>query len=150
MLGGYNIGLWLLLITTTVTDLVWGKIYNWMIALFLVTGLASHFIQGGMTQFLPSLYATIAAFVLFFPFFLIKLFSGGDVKLLMAIGSWTSPAEMLNLTFIAVLVGALVGVIIVLHKKFKKRPGWTKMPFAPAFFCAYLIFESFGKKLWVF
>jgi prepilin peptidase CpaA len=149
MLGGYNIGLWLLLITTTVTDLLWGKIYNVTIALFLILGLGTQLIQGGTAQLLPALNAVFIAFVLFFPLYLAKVFSGGDVKLIMAIGSWTSPTEMLNLAAIAILVGAIVGLALILFKKFKMRT-LTKMPFAPALLCAYLLFESLGKKICLF
>jgi len=161
MAGGYQIGLWCLLITATACDLFWGKVFNWVNGLFLLGGLFTHFILGGFPAIVAPFQAIVLAFAFFFPFYYVKAFAAGDVKLLMAIGAWTDPRLVFEMGIVAILVGAVVGTWVMLrtrglksgldsmkkHLKQKEKPkAGTRMPFAPAFLCAFFLIQIWGAR----
>lgn len=147
MSGGFEIALWILLIVATATDLLWGKIYNSVTFPFLVAGIVSRGIFEGIPSASAATLSVAVAFVLFFPFYALKVFAAGDVKLLMAIGAWTDTAFVLRLAALSILVGACVGVFVLIKQKgFKK--GGTRMPFAPAFLCGCFLLKIFQMKGW--
>jgi len=164
MAEGYDIGLWLLLILASITDLIWGKIFNWFNLAFAAAGLLFGFWIGGVSAVTNAGIAILVAFVLFYPFYLMKAMAAGDVKLLMAVGAWSNAALVLRMGMISILFGAFVGLIVLLyHKGFKAsvksvgehlRPNDAakknghRMPFAPAFLCAYFYLEIAEKFHW--
>lgn len=165
MSGGYEIVLWIILIAASVTDLLWGKIYNSLTLTSVGAGVLIRLALGGVSSISISLLAIGTAFILFFPLYYFKVLAAGDVKLLMAIGAWSNSDFVMRIGFTAVLVGALVGLFVLLKKKgvrnsassvadavsfdpkdIKKR---TRMPFGPAFLCSYLFFKIAELKGWV-
>lgn len=155
MNGVPEIALWGLLIVATATDLRWGKIPNWLTFPFIVTG---PFFTGT-----DGLLAVVIAFALFFPLWLTHAVAAGDVKLLMALAAWSKPSVVLQVAGVGILFGAVVGLGILLYQKGFKgsarslaenvksgAPSRTavRMPFAPAFFCAYLIFSVAQLRGW--
>jgi Flp pilus assembly protein protease CpaA len=158
---GYDIGLGALLLVASVTDLIWGKIFNAINLFFLAGGLFYHFING--TNAIPAAVAVGVAFVLFYPLYLIRAMTAGDVKLLMAAGAWSEPKTIVELGLLAILVGGLVGAL-VLARKLGVRGGiknvWQaarpknelvlhRMPFAPAFLCAFLCLHVIQRWGWL-
>lgn len=163
MFSGQEIGLWTLLIAAAVCDLLWGKVFNWLNFSFMAGGIASRlFFGNGLV--VESLLGLTVAFVLFYPLFFIRAMAAGDVKLLMAVGAWSSPKLVVELGLIAILVGALVGGFVLIRSK-----GWKesfksvraqlspvkeatskplRMPFAPAFFCAFLLVQIMQRYQW--
>lgn len=155
MSGGLEpeIALWALLVIASITDLIWGKIYNALTFAFLGTGLLCRFAFSGMAGGTEACCAVALAFALFFPLWRLKAMAAGDVKLLMAAGAWSSPAEILRLAACAVVIGALVGGVLLVRRSGLKRglssvrehlramsPSHShRIPFAPAFLCALFL-----------
>lgn len=82
--------------------------------------------------------------------FLVALLSrggmgGGDIKLLAALGFLTGWLNLIPLFFIAVLLGAAVGVALI---AIQKKNGKTALPFGPFIAAAYLITLFFGEQIW--
>jgi len=68
----------------------------------------------------------------------------GDFKLLAAIGAWFGWVSLLPVVLISSMVGALVGVsLIVLRKHAREKP----IPFGPYLASAGLIYMFFGREL---
>jgi hypothetical protein len=70
------------------TDLLWGRIYNWLTAPALVFGLAVSAGLGGWSGLGDSLLGALAGLLLYGWMFWLRVLGGGDVKLLMALGAW--------------------------------------------------------------
>ncbi len=162
MPGGFEITLWALLAIASVTDLLWGKIYNATTFPFLIAGLVCRFIWIGLPSVQEGLLAIGVAFALFFPLWILKTLAAGDVKLLMAAGAWSNSNTIIAVGITAILIGAVVGLGVLLGKEgfrsgvgrvtavFKQKqtkPGF-RMPFAPAFLCAYAFLEVARMKGW--
>jgi len=154
MSGAYDIALWILLIVSAVTDLVWGKIFNLLTFPFMVVGIGLRYWGHGSPAMIQSLVALGVAFVLFYPLYLFKAFAAGDVKLLMAVGAWSDVNHLINIAAIGILIGAVVGIVVLVKQKgligglksvgqhFRlKTEGSARMPFAPAFLCAFMFME---------
>ncbi len=169
MSGGFEIGLWALLATATITDLIWGKIFNWICLSYLLGGVAFGFYSGGFHQATTSALAIVVAFSLFFPLYFLKALAAGDVKLLMAAAAWTNFHTVLELGFLGILIAALVGgVTLTAHLGLKegaksvaghwknlgnKNAGLNaklshRIPFAPAFLCAFILMHVMERYHW--
>ncbi len=164
MSGGYEIVLWILLIVASATDLLWGKIYNHLTFSSIAIGVVTRLVLQGMPSSTTSLTAIAAAFLFFFPLYYLKTLAAGDVKLLMAVGAWSDTELVIHLGLTAIFMGAIVGLIILLNKKglqktlssiftalkfeSKKESQMTRMPFAPAFLCSFLILKIAEFKGW--
>lgn len=82
--------------------------------------------------------------------FLIALVSrggmgGGDIKLLAALGFLAGWLDLLLIFFIAVLLGALAGIILIV---FRKKSGKTAIPFGPFIAVAYALVLLLGDQIW--
>jgi Flp pilus assembly protein protease CpaA len=141
----------------TVTDLLKGKIYNTLTLSFLVAGLGTRLFAegwaGGQVAFTSFLIAT----ALYFPLWRLRVFTAGDVKLLMAASPWLAVPDLVRLALLTILVGALVGLVIKFQihlreekTKPKKKKQLLKMPLAPAFFCAFVLMQIAELSHWRF
>lgn len=162
MVGGFDIALWLLLVIATITDLRWGKIFNAVTFPFFFLGIGARFFQLGTEAGIQSLAAIAVAFALFFPLYFLKTVAAADVKLIMAIGAWTEPRVILGLAIVSVMFGAFVGLLVMgrqlgiregakniaLHMKQQVPQRSTKMPFAPAFLCAFMVLKIGEMYQW--
>ncbi len=163
MFGGPEIALWVLLLVASATDLLWGKIYNWLTFTFLLSGLIYRFAFNGADSGIQALIAVAVAFGLFIPLYAVKAVAAGDAKLLMAMGAWTDSKTILQVAGISIVVGALVGLVALIRTKGigggaksiaenvrqgEPTPNAIKMPFGPAFFCAYLIVSVAQARHW--
>jgi Flp pilus assembly protein protease CpaA len=148
MSGGYEIVLWVLLIVASATDLLWGKIYNHLTLSSIALGIIARLYLGGIPSLTESLIGTTVAFILFFPLYYFKVFAAGDVKLLMAIGTWSNYQLVLRLSLVAILLGALVGIWVLLKKQRTEKKQLTRMPFGPAFLCSFLFLKIAEFKGW--
>jgi len=151
MSGGYEIVLWFILIAASVTDLLWGKIYNPLTLTFIVGGVLVRFFLDGLPSATPAIYSVGTAFLLFFPLYYLKVLAAGDVKLLMAIGAWANSELVIRLGLVAIVLGAVVGAIVLIRKKMlsQKPKTLTRMPFVPAFLCSLLFLKIAEFKGWV-
>lgn len=162
MSGGLEIALWALLVIASLTDLIWGKVFNLLTFAFLITGLICRFWLGGLPSLGEACLAVAVAFALFFPLWLAKVMAAGDVKLLMAAGAWTSVGVVVHLALGGIVIGALVGAALLV-----RRSGWKggalsvrnhlktavprasqRMPFAPAFLCAFFLVKVAEMYRW--
>jgi len=164
MSGGYEIVLWSILIVASVTDLLWGKIYNHLTLTSVVAGVTIRFFGDGLPSVYDSLLGIATAFILFFPLYYLKVLAAGDVKLLMAIGAWSHPALVLRIGLTAIVLGAIVGGYLLVRKnggkaaltsmskainfKPEHESKMTRMPFGPAFLCSLLILKIAELKGW--
>lgn len=162
MAGVFEIGVWCLLILASVTDIVWGKVYNALTLPFLFAGLLLHLFTSGAVQAGTSLLAVGTAFAVFFPLYFAKIMAAGDVKLLMAAGAWLDPKSILHIAGVSIVLGALVGLIILIGRKGivgatkslsehlspHEKKSSTRVPFAPAFLCAFSILKIAESRGW--
>jgi Flp pilus assembly protein protease CpaA len=104
------------LIISVISDLRSKKISNQMIISFFVIGLIIQVMLSGFSGLWISASSFAAAFTLGLPFYLMRMFGGGDFKLLMAISvllQWQVVAATILISFIW---GALLGVLQVALK----------------------------------
>ncbi len=163
MRGGYEIALFALLLVATATDLLWGKIFNWLTFPFLLTGLIARFAFGGVADLSQGLTAIAVAFALFFPLYVVRAIAAGDAKLLMAMAAWTDSTTIVQVAAIAIVIGAAVGLFSLLRQKGFRGSAASvaenvaqgaptsnalKMPFGPAFLCAYLVVNIAQLRHW--
>jgi prepilin peptidase CpaA len=163
---GFQIVLWLVLLVCTVTDLLWGKIYNVVTLPTIALGVGARFFVEGHSSALTALSAVGVAFALFFPLYLIKTLAAGDVKLLMALGAWSDSSIVLKLSCLSIIVGALVGAVVLLKQRGtlgaakslaehlqtspekSEKLSSVKMQFAPAFLAAFLFLQIAALQNW--
>jgi Flp pilus assembly protein protease CpaA len=163
MRGSYEIALFALLIVATVTDLLWGKIFNWLTFPFLLTGLIARFAFGGVADLQQGLWAIAIAFALFFPLYAVRAIAAGDAKLLMAMAAWMDSKSVIEVAAIAIVIGAGVGLFSLLRQKGFRGSAASvaenvalgaptknalKMPFGPAFLCAYVVVNIAQLRHW--
>ncbi len=162
MAGVFEIGVWCLLILASITDILWGKVYNALTFPFLFAGLLLHFFSSGVVQAGTSLLAIGTAFAVFFPLYFAKIMAAGDVKLLMAAGAWLDPESVLRIAGVSIVLGAVVGLIIMVARKGivgatkslsehlspSEKKQSTRVPFAPAFLCAFSILKIAESRGW--
>lgn len=158
-------GVWLLLIFASVTDLRSGKIPNKLTFSFLAFGLIFRFFfQEGIPSLGSGLLSILTAFALFFPLYFAGIMAAGDVKLLMAIGAWVPTSDIFKLAGFTIVIGALVGLFqmflkmgakssfksLLAHLQAHEKKHSTRMPLAPAFFCAFCFLKISEIQGWKF
>ena len=161
MTGGIEGVLWALFGIATITDLLRGKIYNTLTLSFLVAGFAARIISQGAAGGQSAFLSLLVAFALYFPLWRMKVLAAGDVKLLMAASVWLSVPETVRLAMLSILFGAAVGLILRARLSWKNEAPelkttapytgtkrLLKMPFAPAFFCAFAMMQIASLKHW--
>jgi prepilin peptidase CpaA len=157
MAWGIEFGIWVLLLAAFYTDVRRGIIPNRLTFSFLFLGIAGQFALGGPHLAWQALLAIVAGFALYIPLYAFGAVNAGDVKLLMALGAWMDTAAVVRLAIVSILVGAAVGLFVLIasgstaaavsslrshfNLSSSVKPG-LKIPFAPAFFCAYVILKS--------
>ncbi len=158
--GGIEGVLWALFGIATITDLLKGKIYNTLTFSFLVAGFCARLVSQGAVGGQSAFLSLLCAFALYFPLWHLKVLAAGDVKLLMAASPWLSVPETVRLAMLSILFGAAVGLFLRLRMNLKdeepefKAAPYTgtkkllKMPFAPAFFCAFIMMQIATMKHW--
>lgn len=94
-----------------VTDLLWGKIYNWLTLPALLLGLVFSFSTTGLSGLGQGALGVFAAFVLYGWMFGLRFLGGGDVKLLMALGAWGGLSYTEEVAILAIFIGGLFGLV---------------------------------------
>ncbi|MFM8268776.1 MAG: prepilin peptidase [Pseudomonadota bacterium] len=149
MAGALEIGVWALLVVASVTDLLWSKIFNALTFPFLVGGLLFRFFSFGLNDLETALLSVGVAVLVFFPLYYSQVLAAGDVKLLMAAGAWLIPNETFKLAGLTIVIGAIAGLLILIFRKIvDKTKGKTRMPFAPAFLCAFSFLKIAETRGW--
>ncbi|NLA12596.1 MAG: prepilin peptidase [Firmicutes bacterium] len=72
---------------------------------------------------------------------------GGDIKLLAALGFLAGWFQLILIFFIAVFLGAIVGLIVI---AVQRKGGKTPIPFGPFIAAGYAIVLFWGDQIWAF
>ncbi len=99
------------------TDYRTGKIYNWLTLPALLTGLVVAMLMGVPTM-ISALQGVAVACVIFLPMFFGGILGGGDVKLLMALGTVLGAQGTFFLSCMALVIAGLGAVaLLVKHRR---------------------------------
>lgn len=105
-----------------VFDLRGFRIPNALTLPFVIAGLMFHAASGGAAGMTMALGGLLVGFMLLILPFLMGGFGGGDVKLLMAVGAWCGPANILTLFVVAALI---LGVVSA-YKMLRHAGVWSR------------------------
>ena len=94
-------------------DLSSHRIPNGLTLGALVLGIALQSYGGGLGGFGLAVAGAIAGLASLLPFYLRKGMGAGDVKLMMAVGSFVGPMNWLGICVLSVIVGGAAGLILV-------------------------------------
>ena len=101
----------LILSVATILDFRCEKIPNELILIGLLSGIF-RFLASGLRQNIGNyILGIFLPLILFFPFFAIKAFGAGDIKLLMLTGSFLGSKSNLRCIGVALLAAAMVGLV---------------------------------------
>ena len=110
------------LATATITDLLTGKISNWITLPTTATGLAVHAAINGANGLAYSAKGLGVGFALLILFYAAGGFGAGDVKLVAATGSLLGPFGIMSAVCVTTVVGGLCAVGLLV-----RRLGWEGM-----------------------
>jgi prepilin peptidase CpaA len=161
---GREIVLWALLAIASATDLIWGKVFNYVTLPACIAGVLVRWVLEGYSSASSAAVSVLIAFIIFFPLYRLRVMGAADVKCLMAIGAWSSTKLVLSIALISIVFGAIVGAFVLVRKvgfkggalsvgKHLTLPGNSKlvshrMPFAPAFLCAFVCLKIASFYHW--
>jgi len=144
----------------TVTDIRQRKIYNVVTLPAMGVGLALSLVLGGLRSALQSAGGILVGFVIGLILVSIQALFGGDLKLLMALGSFVGPKAIIHIVLLGIVLLGIQGVFTLLTKGALRRTAenmlrwafltWNgskvplaksgiTMPAAPAFLLATII-----------
>jgi prepilin peptidase CpaA len=105
-------------ITGGIHDLLTRRIPNWLTIPAIILGLVAQFWYLGFTGLFSSFLGTLLGFGLFFPIYYLGYMGAGDVKLLMAIGSWVGWDSCLHIAIYSVILGGVYAFFdILFHRR---------------------------------
>jgi len=99
------------------TDLIHGKIYNWLTFPGIITGIIYSIWTGNLEGLALSLAAIVIAFLIYGSLLFLRVLGAGDVKLLMALGAWGGVEYTLKVSFLGIMLGGVFAFIILLYKR---------------------------------
>lgn len=118
------------LVICFVTDLKKDKIYNLVVTLFIVIGIAVHFSQGRFSSNLSSIVGGVVPVLLFAPFFIMKMVDAREIKVLSVIGFVMGIRYSLNAIIYCIIASVIIYLVFLIMKKGKKdSPESSKSPF---------------------
>ena len=94
-------------------DLWSRRIPNWLTYPVLLIGLTHHSVQQGLDGFVDSALGVLVA-VPFAVLFALRLFGGGDVKCMAAIGAVVGFNQAVNIALTAIFIGAGLGALVLI------------------------------------
>jgi prepilin peptidase CpaA len=97
-------------------DLRFQRIPNWLCAITLIIGFIVQPYFSGWAGLLNAFLGSGLALLLLFPAFALKMLGAGDVKLMIAIGSFLDIKFLLWSIIYAVIAGALTSICLALYK----------------------------------
>jgi prepilin peptidase CpaA len=112
-----NVFLFILLLTSSITDIRKRKILNSITFPAMVTGLLYNTVLTGWDGFLFSLYGILLGFGLLMIPYILGGMGAGDVKLLGAIGALKGASFVFGAFIYIALIGGIIAIIILLKNK---------------------------------
>ncbi|OFZ19711.1 MAG: hypothetical protein A2X94_16790 [Bdellovibrionales bacterium GWB1_55_8] len=101
-------------VVAIVTDLVRGRIFNWLTLPTLLLGVVAAIYWGGWTAVGQSALGIGLGLLLYGWMFWLGAMGGGDVKFLMALGAWGGPRYVTEVAILAVLLGGAIGLVVMI------------------------------------
>lgn len=101
-------------VTGALTDLICGKIFNWLTIPALIAGLVASCWIGGWEGLSSALIGTVVALVLYGWMFAMGAMGAGDVKFLMALGAWGGLRFVIETAILGVAVGGVLAVLMLI------------------------------------
>lgn len=106
----------LISICAVLTDLIYGKIYNWLTLPAVVIGFLTSCYWMGLPGAGQALLGCLAGLLFYGWMFRLGFMGGGDVKLLMALGAWGGFRFTEQVAILAILVGGVLAIGILIFK----------------------------------
>lgn len=106
-----------LLMVALITDLWKRKIYNLLVLVGLLSGLAINYYLMGLDGGLFWLKGCGLALALFLPLYIMRGMAAGDVKLMMVVGGILGLPLIINVMICVYIAGGLLALLIVLFRK---------------------------------
>lgn len=104
-----------------ICDILRGKIYNWftlpLAVLGLILAIATSVHQQAFGNALNALAGCLAGLIIYGWIFRLGVMGGGDVKYLMALGTWGGFYYTVEVAVLAILVGGVFSLGILVFKK---------------------------------
>jgi prepilin peptidase CpaA len=121
MFGGIDLLCILVTLTSVIaliTDLLWGKIFNWLNVSVFLAGLALAFANRSWAGLADSALGAGAGLLLFGWMYWLRFIGGGDVKFLMALGALGGLKFTWEVTLLSLILG---GIFAAMHLVFRGR-----------------------------
>lgn len=97
-------------------DLKTGKISNAIVFPVFVLGLLWCFSESGLDGLANSILGGLLPLTLL-PLFIMRMLGGGDIKLLMALGSWLGFEDCTRLILLSILCGGIMAVVVMAFQR---------------------------------
>ena len=110
-----------LLITAAISDILRYRIPNYLvysIAIAFAVATAFNFSWPALAW---SLAAALGMFALGCIFFALRLFGGGDVKLITAVALWTGVTDLMRFVLLMSVIGGMLGVVWIIRRRRHQR-----------------------------
>ncbi|TKB58428.1 A24 family peptidase [Ferrimonas aestuarii] len=129
-----------LFIIAVVTDLTTEKIPNLIVILGLITGISFNGFYDGLAGFGTSLLGALTALLSLVWFYKKRIIGAGDIKLMMAIGSFVGPAMVFWSLCLGIAAGGVTTLAIALY-----RVGWQGIKMTAERYYQCLITRTYFK-----
>ncbi len=96
------------------TDLARRKVYNKLVYPTFLLGLVLHTVVFGWDGLAHVLLTSLVSLIIGLLILPLRWMKGGDIKLLIAVGAFLGAQALLEIFFYAVLVGAIMGILMVI------------------------------------
>lgn len=110
-----------LLIAAAVSDILRYRIPNYLVYSITIAFAVAIAFNFSWLALGWSLAAALGMFALGCAFFALRLFGGGDVKLITAVALWTGVADLLRFVLLMSAIGGVLGVVWVIRRRQHQR-----------------------------
>ena len=97
-------------------DIRYRKIPNWLVLTGLLTGLSLSFALLSAQGLKDSVLGAALAFAVYFPLFALRAMGAGDLKLMVAVASFTGPLNWITLFLTTSVLGGVIAVALLLYR----------------------------------
>jgi len=109
--------LFVLIVICSLTDILCGKIYNFITFPMIISGFCLNFYLYGYKGLLFAFCGFIIAGGIFIVLYLWGGFGAGDVKLMMAIGAIIGVNYIFDIILYSSIAGGIISIIVIIYKK---------------------------------
>lgn len=122
-----------LLVWASVSDVRSRRIPNLVVLLLMLGGLGWSLATGGIAGGVRGVSGLLVGFLIWIPFYAVRVLGAGDVKLFAAAGAWLGPAGALTGAVVAMVAGGALAVALLVAQR-RLREGlegtallWTRL-----------------------